>query len=141
MIEGLLGHLPSWGQMSYWGITAMINTAAISPSWGIALSKLTWNNESVIINRPSIYHFLISIFIILLILIHILVPHNFSSSNPSINNNSSIISSYPFIFKDLYGSFITITIIISLLFILFIIYYACLYLLLSYFMHGWRNGS
>ena len=33
---------------------------------------------------------------------------------PSINNNTLIISSYPFIFKDLYSSFITITILISL---------------------------
>ena len=39
--------------------------------------------------------------------------HNFSSSNPFINNNTLIISFYPFIFKDLYSSFMMIGIMIS----------------------------
>ena len=29
MIEGFLGHLPCRGQMSYWGITVMINVVAV----------------------------------------------------------------------------------------------------------------
>ena len=51
-----------------------------------------------------------------MIVIHILFPHNFSSSNPFINNNTSIISSYPFIFKDLYSSFIILFIISILIY-------------------------
>jgi len=39
--------------------------------------------------------------------------NSFSSSNPSINNNTLILSSYPLVFKDLFSSFITITIMIS----------------------------
>ena len=78
-------------------------------------SELIWSAAWVILNRIFVYHFLIGILIGLIILIHIILLHNFSSSNPSINNNTLIISSYPFIFKDLYSSFITITIIISIL--------------------------
>ena len=80
----------------------------------LGLAELIWSAAWVILNRIFVYHFLLGILIILFILIHILLPHNFSSSNPSINNNTLIISSYPFIFKDLYSSFITITIIISI---------------------------
>ena len=43
-------------------------------------------------------------------LIHIILLHGFSSSNPSINNNSLIISSYPVIFKDSYSSLIAVSI-------------------------------
>ena len=101
MIEGFLGHLLCWGQMSYWGITVMINIVAVLPCCGIIISELIWSAVWVILNRIFVYHFLIGILIGLVILIHIILLHNFSSSNPSINNNTLIISSYPFIFKDI----------------------------------------
>ena len=37
MIEGFLGHLLCWGQMSYWGITVMINIVAVLPCCGNGL--------------------------------------------------------------------------------------------------------
>ena len=101
MIEGFLGHLLCWGQMSYWGITVMINIVAVLPCCGIIIAELIWSAAWVILNRIFVYHHLIGILIGLIILIHIVILHNFSSSNPSINNNTLIISSYPFIFKDL----------------------------------------
>ena len=101
MIEGFLGYLLCWGQMSYWGITVMINIVAVLPCCGIIIAELIWSAAWVILNRIFVYHFLIGILIGLIILIHIVILHNFSSSNPSINNNTLIISSYPFIFKDL----------------------------------------
>ena len=113
MIEGFLGYLLCWGQMSYWGITVMINIVAVLPCCGIIIAELIWSAAWVILNRIFIYHFLIGILIGLIILIHIILLHNFSSSNPSINNNTLIISSYPFIFKDLYSSFMMIGIMIS----------------------------
>ena len=113
MIEGFLGYLLRWGQMSYWGITVMINIISVLPYCGIILAELIWNAVWVILNRIFIYHFLIGIFIIIFIFIHIVFLHCFSSSNPFINNNTLIISSYPFIFKDLYSNFITIIITIT----------------------------
>ena len=52
--------------------------------------------------------------VIISFLIHIILLHSFGSKNPFINNNSLIISFYPFIFKDLYSSFIIISSIISI---------------------------
>ena len=91
----------------------MINIVAVLPCCGIIIAELIWSAAWVISNRIFIYHFLIGILIGLIILIHIILLHNFSSSNPSINNNTLIISSYPFIFKDLYSSFMMIGIMIS----------------------------
>ena len=91
----------------------MINIVAVLPCCGIIIAELIRSAAWVILNRIFVYYFLIGILISICILIYIILLYNFSSSNPSINNNILIISSYPFIFKDLYSSFITITIIIS----------------------------
>ena len=91
----------------------MINIVAVLLCCGIIIAELIRSAAWVISNCIFVYHFLIGILIALIISIHIVSLYNFSSSNPSINNNTLIISSYPFIFKDLYSSFITITIMIS----------------------------
>ena len=91
----------------------MINIVAVLPLCGIIISELIWSAVWVILNHIFVYHFLIGMLIGLVILIHISLLHNFSSSNPSINSGTLIISFYPFIFKDLYSSFITMFIIIS----------------------------
>ena len=59
MIEGFLGHLLCWGQMSYWGITVMINIVAVLPCCGIIIAELIWSAAWVILNRIFVYHFLI----------------------------------------------------------------------------------
>ena len=114
MIEGFLGYLLCWGQMPYRGITVMINPIAVLPGFGISLAELIWSAGWVILNRIFVYHSVIGILIGVVILIHIVLLHSFSSSNPPINNNTLIISSYPFISKDLYSSFITISSVISI---------------------------
>ena len=90
----------------------MINIVAVLPSRGIIISELIWSAVWVTPNRIFVHHFLIGMLIGLVILIHIILPHNFSSPNPSMNSGTSIISSYPFVFKDLYSSSITMFIII-----------------------------
>ena len=92
----------------------MINIVAVLPCCGIVIAELIRSAAWVILNRIFVYHFLIGILLVLFILIHIIFLHNFSSSNPSINNNNTTISFYPFIFKDFYISIITINIIISI---------------------------
>ena len=82
----------------------MINIVAVLPCCGIIIAELIWSAAWVILNCIFVYYFLIGILIGLIILIYIVLLHNFSSSNPSINNNILIISSYPFIFKDLFLS-------------------------------------
>ena len=61
MIEGFLGHLLCRGQMSYWGITVMINIVAVLPCCGIVIAELIRSAAWVILNRIFVYHFLIGI--------------------------------------------------------------------------------
>jgi len=100
--------------MSDWGNTVTINIVAVLPCCGIIIAELIWSAAWVILNRIFVYHFLIGILIGLIILIHIVLLHNFSSSNPFINANTLIIVLYPFILKDLYISYISITMSISI---------------------------
>ena len=75
MIEGFLGYLLCWGQMSYWGITVMINIVAVLPCCGVVIAELIWSAAWVILNRIFVYHFLIGILIGLIILIQQLRSH------------------------------------------------------------------
>ena len=100
--------------MSYWGIIILINIIGILPFIGIIISKLIRSAVWVISNRIFLYHFLIGILISIILYFHIIILHNFSSINSYINNNTLIISFYPFIFKDLYC--------INILFILLFIF-------------------
>ena len=52
MIEGFLGYILNWGQMSYWGITVMINLLSILPLFGLILAELIWcscNVNSIVV--------------------------------------------------------------------------------------------
>jgi len=72
MIEGFIGYILCRGQMSYWGITVMINIVAVLPCCGKVIAELIRCAAWCILNRIFIYHFLIGIVIALMILIHIL---------------------------------------------------------------------
>lgn len=69
------------------------------------MSSLLWNCCWVILNRLFVFHFIIGLIIGLFIVIHLLLLHNYSSTNSFINSNSFIISFYPFLIKDLMVGF------------------------------------
>jgi ubiquinol-cytochrome c reductase cytochrome b subunit len=107
LIEGFLGYVPNWGQMSYRGITATINIVSILPILGNLLSEWIWCSSYVIINRIYVFHFLISLFILILLFIHLLLLHNFTSNNPFPNSYSSLLFSlFPLFWKDCFISFV-----------------------------------
>jgi ubiquinol-cytochrome c reductase cytochrome b subunit len=106
LIEGFLGYILLWGQMSYWGITVILNVLSIIPSIGHVIISLIWCSSQIIVYRVFIFHFLIGILIGLLILLHIFIMHSFTNSNPFISSSSSIIIPfYPLIYKDLFVLF------------------------------------
>jgi len=109
LIEGFLGYILNWGQMSFWGITVMINIVSILPFFGRILSELIWCTSNVIINRIYVFHFVIGFLIILVILLHIFFLHTFSSSIPLLNNSTTILLSLmPIFWKDVFSSLIII---------------------------------
>ena len=61
-IEGFLGYLLCWGQMSYWGITVMINIVAVLPCCGVVIAELIWSAAWVILNRIFVYHFFLTFY-------------------------------------------------------------------------------
>ena len=83
-----LGHISNRGLMSYRGITVMINIVTIIPYVGNSITKLIRRSSYVTINRILIIHYGFGFILGVLIIVHLVLPHNFSSSSPLINNNS-----------------------------------------------------
>ena len=79
LIEGFFGYILNWGQMSYWGITVMINLLSILPLVGLIIAELIWCSCNVIINRIFVVHFSLGFLIGLFIFVHLFVLHSFSS--------------------------------------------------------------
>jgi quinol-cytochrome oxidoreductase complex cytochrome b subunit len=114
LIEGFLGYILLWGQMSYWGITVILNVLSIIPYFGPLIISLIWCSSQIIVYRVFIFHFLIGMMIGILILLHIFIIHSFTNSNPVISSNSSIIIPfYPLIYKDLFVLFSILLYIVS----------------------------
>ena len=76
LIEGFLGYILLWGQMSYWGITVILNILSIIPYFGPVIISLIWCSSQIIVYRVFIFHFFIGILIGLLILLHIFIIHS-----------------------------------------------------------------
>ena len=115
VIEGFLGYCLNWGQMSYWGITVIINIIRIIPLIGGYFCDLIWGSSSIITNRIYSFHYVVGLVIALFIVIHLLILHSFSSSNPFNNNLSSFnLSLFPIFIKD-YTSLIFIACLIGIL--------------------------
>ena len=111
LIEGFLGYILNWGQMSYWGITVMINILSI---FGDVIGELLWCSSNVIINRIFVFHFSLGWFIGCFIFVHIFVLHSFSSSNPLFNSCSSlIVPFFPLFFNDCFVSLIVCSLFFS----------------------------
>lgn len=104
MLESFVGYCLVLGQMSYWGMTVLINILSIIPLFGVYVGEFIWCSVDVIINRMFIIHLVLGLIIVFLILYHLFLLHNFSSSNPLINNYSLVVSFYLLFFKDVFVS-------------------------------------
>jgi quinol-cytochrome oxidoreductase complex cytochrome b subunit len=114
MIEGFLGYILNWGQMSYWGITVMINLLSILPLFGLILAELIWCSCNVIITRIFVLHFSLGFLIGSFIFVHLFVLHCFSSSNPLLNSCSSLmIPFFPLFMNDCFVTLIALSLFLS----------------------------
>ena len=84
--EAVLGYLLPWGQMSYWGSTAVMNFATALPVIGEPIA--TWMRGSFVVGLPGlnrffVFHiFLLPLLLLALVLIHIIALHQVGSNNP-----------------------------------------------------------
>jgi len=80
-----LGYVLPWGQMSFWGATVIINFLTVVPYIGSPLARLLWGGFHVnkaTLTRFFTFHFLMPLFISLIGILHIILLHQFNSSNP-----------------------------------------------------------
>ena len=123
LIEGFLGYILNFGQMSYWGITVMINiVSSLFSSFSFSflysifslIAELIFCSCSVILNRIFVAHFSFAFVIGFLIFVHIFLLHSFCSTNPLLNSCSSLnLPFFPIFFNDSFVSSIVVSLFFS----------------------------
>ena len=124
VVISYLGYILTYGQLSYWGATVIINLLPVSLA---TLILGSYNISSITINRYLILHMLLTLVLYVFIVIHIFYLHQMSSQSPlpvSILTSPASqlnITFQHFILKD----------ITSLIFLLFIFISVALFILLN----------
>ena len=124
IIISYLGYILTYGQLSYWGATVIINLLPISLA---TLILGNYNISAITINRYLIFHIVLTLILYVFIIIHIFYLHQLSSQSPlpvsilSSPASQLSITFQHFILKD----------ISSLIFLLFIFMSIALFILLN----------
>jgi ubiquinol-cytochrome c reductase cytochrome b subunit len=106
-----LGYVLPWGQMSYRAATVITSLIAVIPFIGESLLLFIWGGfyiEQPTLTKFYSFHFVLPFLILGLVVIHIIMLHEYGSNNPlGINSYKDSIPFGPyFIMKDLYGFFV-----------------------------------
>jgi quinol-cytochrome oxidoreductase complex cytochrome b subunit len=124
IVISYLGYILTYGQLSYWGATVIIN---LLPASLATLILGDYNISSITINRYLIFHIVLTLVLYVFIIIHIFYLHQLSSQSPlpvsilaSPASQLSITFQH-FILKDL----------TSLIFLLFIFMSIALFILIN----------
>lgn len=86
MMEGFLGYVLPWGQMSYWGANVIVSLAGAIPVIGEDL--LVWVRGDFLMSGATLTRFFalhvvaLPIVLLLLVVLHLLALHEVGSSNP-----------------------------------------------------------
>jgi cytochrome c oxidase subunit 1 len=124
VVISYLGYILTYGQLSYWGATVIINLLPVSLA---TLILGSYSISSITINRYLILHMLLTLILYVFIVIHIFYLHQMSSQSPlpvSVLTSPASqlnITFQHFILKD----------ITSLVFLLFIFISVALFILLN----------
>lgn len=124
MATAFLGYVLPWGQMSFWAATVITNFLSVIPYFGTEIVQWVWGGFSInnaTLNRFFCLHYLMPFVILALVVLHILVLHNYGSTNPMsfLSKKIDKISFYPYFYvKDLFSIAV-----FFLAYFLFIFYY------------------
>ena len=124
IIISYLGYILTYGQLSYWGATVIINLLPVSLA---TLILGNYNISAITINRYLIFHIILTLVLYVFIIIHMFYLHQLSSQSPlpvSILSSPASqlnITFQHFILKD----------VSSLIFLLFIFMSIALFILLN----------
>jgi len=80
-----LGYVLPWGQISYWAATVITNLVSAIPYLGDRLVLWIWGGYRVgnpTMTRFFTLHYLIPIILLVLVLLHLIFLHDYTSTNP-----------------------------------------------------------
>lgn len=123
MGTAFLGYVLPWGQMSYWAATVITNFVTVLPYVGTDMVVWLWGGFSInnaTLNRFFSWHYILPFVIVGLVLLHLVVLHQFGSNNPVGIKILLIdkVSFYPYSYiKDFFG------LSIFLIFYLFLVFF------------------
>lgn len=123
MGTAFLGYVLPWGQMSYWAATVITNFVTVIPFIGKDLIVWLWGGFSInnaTLNRFFSLHYLLPFIIVGLVLLHLLILHQYGSNNPSgfVSQSIDTVSFYPYSYiKDFLGS------ILFMIFFFFLVFF------------------
>lgn len=96
IMEGFIGYILNYGQMSYWGYMVLCGLCGILGYYIYGgMMEIIWCSGYVVLYRVFIVHFVVGWLIGLFIVYHIVVLHGVGSNNPLVMS----ISSYSMSFK------------------------------------------
>jgi quinol-cytochrome oxidoreductase complex cytochrome b subunit len=107
MGTAFFGYVLPWGQMSYWAATVITSVLSSIPTVGMDLIVYFWGGLTV--DQPTItrvygFHFFLPFVITGLVVVHLLLLHEFGSSYPQSLKNCDDIPFHPYyIVKDILG--------------------------------------
>jgi quinol-cytochrome oxidoreductase complex cytochrome b subunit len=131
IITAFLGYVLPWGQMSFWGVTVIINFFSVIPKIGNSLVIWLWGGYSVggpTLQRFFSFHFFLPFIILVFSIVHIVFLHQFGSNNPLglSFQRFDYLMFYPYyIIKDLFG-------------LILFFYFFCVY---SFFLSKYLGSS
>lgn len=100
IIAAFIGYVLPWGQISYWGATVITRMLSSIPYVGGYIIIWLWGDFSVsqpTLNRIFSFHFIVPLFIVVLVIVHLAFLHLTGSSNPTgLDPNYDKTSFYPF---------------------------------------------
>jgi len=80
-----IGYVLPWGQISFWAATVITNLLSIVPYFGGELVEWVWGGYGVgnpTITRFFTLHFLLPFMIVILVILHLIFLHHYTSSSP-----------------------------------------------------------
>jgi len=117
-----IGYVLPWGQMSFWAATVITNLLSIIPWIGVDVVEWVWGGfgvENPTLTRFFALHYLLPFVIVVLVLVHLIFLHNYTSINPiGLDPEVKLSFHYSFTAKD----FIVFIVIFYIFFIFTLIY-------------------
>nr|AWX90558.1 cytochrome b [Octopus variabilis] len=119
MLNGFVGYVLPWGQMSFWGATVITNLVSVVPYIGEMLVYWIWGGFSVdnaTLSRFFCFHFLFPFVTMGLVILHFLFLHEKGSSNPlGLNSDLDKIPFHHYhTYKDILGFFVMLFMLVEL---------------------------